>query len=476
MPVLEERGWFWWNSERVKPDDFAAEGYVAGVLKIADDGRITLDLDGCLPSKNQRVPRVMSGPGGEAAARNIQGKLRSSGKYALLLGAWDQGGQFSTNGISFERYYAPRCLVSDTKFQRDAAKPSAYRRLIIDMAGYEDWLWLQGIETNRTKHGVSARYRNKPDRVYRTEQGTLRLEYDLLGPWRGQRRERKVELTEKARLTFAPPSAAEIESMEEQYQRFGELLTLLSDSSAELDWPQVVSADGKRMSRLYFHRQKTDSKPPARHECLTNFPQIADDFGAIFSNWIRKREEFGPGFYLYLGTRRGMKLIVEHRFVNLIWGLEALDRRATSDSAHAPLQAKVDRVLAAVSSKDRRWLEGKLERSAEPSLKERLLRVLGPLPLPLDMKALDIFCGECAALRNDISHYGGERHKIGDYRTFVRELDKRSDALASMYHVLLLSEIGVKAELFDPKTSRTWPMNTIMRHLRAVGLAKGDGI
>ena len=40
-----------------------------------------------------------------------------------------------------------------------------------------------------------------------------------------------------------------------------------------------------------------------------------------------KREEFGPGFYLYLGTRRGMALYAEHSFVNLIWGLEAFHRK-----------------------------------------------------------------------------------------------------------------------------------------------------
>ena len=50
-------------------------------------------------------------------------------------------------------------------------------------------------------------------------------------------------------------------------------------------------------------------------------------FGAIWSRWKAMRDEFGPGFYLYLGLRRGMAMYIEHRFVNLIWGLEAFTAR-----------------------------------------------------------------------------------------------------------------------------------------------------
>ncbi len=41
-------------------------------------------------------------------------------------------------------------------------------------------------------------------------------------------------------------------------------------------------------------------------------------FGDIWSDWKKKREAFGPGFYLYLGTHRGViRLYIENRFVNL---------------------------------------------------------------------------------------------------------------------------------------------------------------
>jgi len=39
---------------------------------------------------------------------------------------------------------------------------------------------------------------------------------------------------------------------------------------------------------------------------------------------MEKRRKHGPGFYLFLGALRSREMYVEHRFANLVWGIDAL--------------------------------------------------------------------------------------------------------------------------------------------------------
>jgi hypothetical protein len=186
------------------------------------------------------------------------------------------------------------------------------------------------------------------------------------------------------------------------------------------------------------------------------------------------QERFGPGFYLYLGTRRGMKMFVEHRFVNLIWGLEAFDRRGRGDpEIRSRLQEKVERILKQVTAKkDKDWLAGQLQHAGEPNLAQRLYDLFIKLPLPLDEKRLRDFCKECAERRNDISHFGGVRREMENYDAFIRDLDRKSDALTSLYHLHLLSEIGVDHHLFDFKENHSRSLYLMQCYLSSVGILK----
>ena len=130
---------------------------------------------------------------------------------------------------------------------------------------------------------------------------------------------------------------------------------------------------------------KAVSPPPVVHECITNFIQLRDRFGDIWSEWKKKRETYGPGFYLYLGTRRGVRLYVENRFANLVFGLEAFHRRKYPPSEGTKLDAKIKRILAGVSRpRDKKWLEDVLDRTREPPLGQRLFATLREVPLGLD--------------------------------------------------------------------------------------------
>jgi hypothetical protein len=196
----------------------------------------------------------------------------------------------------------------------------------------------------------------------------------------------------------------------------------------------------------------------------------------VWETWKAKREELGPGVYLYLGTRRRVQLYIENRFINLVSGIEAFHRRRHRPSEVTSLQEKVERILGQITrSADRKWLTKKLEHADEPSLGERIFETASKVPLGLDPVRLRKFSDACNKLRNDISHFGGlrpsaSRESAVTYDEFLKKLHESSEALATIYQMLLLREIGVGEERL-----KWWVFNgfysfTIKTYFAKVGL------
>jgi Apea-like HEPN len=178
----------------------------------------------------------------------------------------------------------------------------------------------------------------------------------------------------------------------------------------------------------------------SRSDLWTLFPELSPDFGVIANAWFSKSVDFGPGFHLYLGNRRGVQLYVEHRFASLVWGLEAFHR--TSDQTrNTTLTAKIGRILSAVDKRDRRWLKSILEYADEPSLAQRIFSALSPLPLGFDEDELRRFAKKCADERNILSHFGGRRPG-DDYAEHLRTWTLLIYAIDYLYHARLLQELG----------------------------------
>ena len=69
---------------------------------------------------------------------------------------------------------------------------------------------------------------------------------------------------------------------------------------------------------------------------------------SIVDNWREKRERLGPGFYMYLGTRRGAKSYVENDFSNMTMGLEALHRATFARQTDEKILGKIERIISEV--------------------------------------------------------------------------------------------------------------------------------
>lgn len=475
--IFEERGLFWWHDDPVPENQFAPDSCIVGTISIEESGAVYLELDGYFASSEGGAAAGIVGQTERfPVEKAIQGKLKVSSRNVLLLGLRRHGWTLSINGISHERFAASHCLVANCSFP-PATRPLRFSALEVDLTGLEEWLRLSNIEVKRNRQRISVKHRVPKADVHDLDDGTLTVRYEISGPWTGNfiRHMDKLSLSESVSLRFKPKRARTLVEMQDDYAWLQELFILLTGSTFSLAWPRLVI--GKMACEYYYAGFERSTKAPTWDECWVSYLQVKHNFGSIVKALRNKRVEFGPGFYLYLGLRRNMKMYVEHRFVNLIWGLESLHRRKNRDKVkETKLDSKIQRILDQISgSNDRRWLEGQLKHTGEPSLKERLLEVFSVLPLGFERSRLEEFCKSCADRRNDISHFGGQREGR-DNQEFMVDIVTKSEALSYLYHAVLLHEVGVDAMLIKENLLGTRPNVFRSKYaFHAVGLLSAAG-
>jgi hypothetical protein len=231
MAILEGRGLFWWADDPTPAQQFAPNSSVAGLLKIDNDGSSSLELDGYLPSEHGGPMSALE-HSELPADKCIRGLLKGSGQHILLVGLIQSGGQLTSNGISYNQYVASTCLVSENE---PVAANLAFKRLIVPLSGYEEWLKLRTIKTVRTKRTVSVKYKLPKKAYYRLSDGSLTIDFGLRGRFGT---EVSMKETASAHLKFAKP--LDLDGMKTCYQIFADLLLLLTSTDYALDWPWVA--------------------------------------------------------------------------------------------------------------------------------------------------------------------------------------------------------------------------------------------
>jgi len=247
MAILEERGLFWWADEAVPEKQFAPDSCIAGLLIIGDDGQTRLDLDGYFPGRDgPMTPMIRRG---QLINKDIQGLLKTSNKRVLLTGLTGNGGQSSTNGMSYERYIAGQCLVADGLVKRPATR--AFKEIIVPLTGFEEWLRLAAIKVTSSNRMVSIKYKRPKDAVYPTADGKLSIHFESAGDSSGAVFGTALSLKETASAALRFTKSLAIKDLIAQYQLLEDLLLVLTGSDHPLDWPWIAA--GKiAQYRLYF--------------------------------------------------------------------------------------------------------------------------------------------------------------------------------------------------------------------------------
>lgn len=108
--------------------------------------------------------------------------------------------------------------------------------------------------------------------------------------------------------------------------------------------------------------------------------EIADKFELVIQNWFLKSERLKPIIDLYMGIYY-QRTSYERYFLNVVQALEAY-HRLTRKNEVLPKEEhnlKIESILTSVPLEHKKWLQGKLNFSNEPSLHERLEDLFKPI-------------------------------------------------------------------------------------------------
>ena len=465
--ILEERGFFWWLNGPNLPVH-SKETSLSALLTITDEGQITLDVDGSLCGKDEyrdwTERRIFP------ASKRIVGRLASPGEYVLLEGLERTDFSVSDESVRQQRFTAELCTRRNSPFSSNYGQEE-FLELRIEMTGLEDWLELDSVlvgpeYTDGDAVQVQVSYKNY-QLDYPTLGGTVSIESvttgaDFLSFFSTHPR-RDVQFQQSYYLVFRSEAPSDLSALRHTYNKLEEFFALLLGSYHRFTWPIFVRKEEPfdTWNTLYFYRGAPSAQQVNHHFSWVPFARVRGVLGALLREWQAGSETFGAGYYLYVSSLRNPHTYSEDRFVNLVWGVEALHRKWLGESETSDRIVKekerVERILNLLpqDAEDRKWLKKKLRHAHELSLEVRILECLRKLPFTFGKSELEKFAKACADRRNDISHEGGPRGGM-DYGSFHEQTTRLAEALDHLFHALLLHQIGLSPETLSETMTASW--------------------
>ncbi|WP_314440883.1 HEPN domain-containing protein [Massilia timonae] len=431
--ILKVDGMFQWCI----PDGVSdSSKNVAGTLEIATNGVSTLSLVGLLPSgKDAGLGFDFSPIDPEQC---IVGVLKDS-RYVVLR-RLESAGTNLNNVLSHQKYKARDAIVFNNLEELPGL--DAVTKLFVGLDALDDWAAEPAVIVEKTPDGPTARTFKPETQSFKLPNKTVRLKTNIRHTvsdiWF-----QSVTIKQETFWEVEPDAPCSLALVRKEFHLLEDLLLLLADVDVELPWPTVKY--GTESGLYYFERRRSDSQKVEIIKSWVTLSRLTASLGALLFNLEAQQDILGPGLYLYLGVRRSPALYLENKFSTAIFGLESLHRRVGTSVTQAKLEEKISRIIGDVKlSDDRRWLSGRLKNAGEPSLEERLFLTFSEIEIGLDPKTLRVFCKECADLRNQVAHFGGQRD--GGYEVFIDRMYKLNDAVRPLYHAVLLNRIGLDPE------------------------------
>jgi hypothetical protein len=466
--LIEEKGLFWWSDNAIE-DNIAPDGGIYGTLTVNDRGVIKLELDHLMPSNEDNHHIYLSEQ--LPITRSISGILKATDQYVILSNLWRSGGHRKSHALSYDEYGAWTCLVSHSPLDRTGAIPK-FRNMTIPLVGYEVWMGFGSLDIKATRNHVKVGHKRSGNHTFKLPDRTVRLRYGVDGP-RSSFFTNQATYKTFGAFDFTFKKNCSLDEIIKHHKRFEDLLIILSNIEHDLAWPIVSTFRKSQGATLYFRRDRRKDVKIDRHECWIALPQIIASFESILGKWEEKSDLLGPGIFMYSSTRRGIKLFIENEFNNLIVGLEAFDRVLYPVKEDAEHQAKLDRIIDAVDKKDASWLKSKLQRSGDPNLQTRLIRVLTALPLGISKKRLARFALRCQGFRNKIAHEGGYTN-TAEQSALMTDLRNIFPGLSALYHARILKEIGIDDNIIKNIFSNSFGSTGLQIWLFTAGLLDAD--
>lgn len=429
---LKEDGVFKWYVPGTVENE---SDHIAGTLDIATNGIATLSLVGLLPGSDSGANAL--GLGDIATERCIFGVLKDS-RYVMLRNLGN-GGLTLNNALSHQKFQARECVVFNSL--TDVPELDSVTCMQVALDALEDWVSEPMVTLKKTKHGPMACASKSTSGEFKLEDKTVFLKTNIRFNAPTDIPVKSVTIKQESYYEVVPNIPRRLESIRDEFHLLEDLLLLLADVETALPWPTVRY--GGQAGIYYFDRRRSDTQKVEVLKSWAALRWLGATFGTLLSQLEAQQNKLGPGLYLYLGIRRSPALYLENKFSMAIFGLESLHRRVGAQAApQSALEEKVKRIISDVKiEKDRKWLEGRLKNAGEPNLEERLYQTFSELEIGLEPKALRGFSKECADLRNQVAHFGGQRD--GGYDTFIQRMHTLNEAVRPLYHAVLLNRIGM---------------------------------
>lgn len=443
MNAVDERGYFWWRKEKIPKGLLAPENGAYGKLSIDEKGLIELELDAHLQRDRNPFDLVLNN---ELDCEDIVGILRPSNSFVILGEAYSAGRTIGIRSLSHEKIRAHYCLVAPISFA--ANKRDAFINSIdLSFEGVDEWLNEFPIDIKEGRKHYSAKYNKIKINHEPFNDKRLTIIRDIDAPSSSYKSVKKLSMSIDILLRIDKFGTITPQEAIDWHIKFQDFMILMTGVEKSIAWPIVGLSGKKYKAKLYYWRGIYNNVEPTRSDLWLYFGEIKDNLAKLFIEWCKIRSDYGPGVYLYLATRRGKDLYNEHNFISLIWGLESLHRLAYPQTENAALNAKIQRIAEnIINEKDRKWFLRQSEYKAEPRLSDRLFDIITSVDIGLDQTKLREYLENCARVRNDISHFGGEK-KPGEKKYDAEFLITARYILGYLYHAVLLQKIGIDQNL-----------------------------
>lgn len=480
--TIEQRGFFWWFNEPTRSPN-SKQTSVPGLLIVTQNGHTTLDVDGALAADGEHTdwskPRLFG-------SSRIVGLLDTPGDYVLLEGLERTDFSIPSDDTPVKQTFsASVCTRRDFPFPDDYEQ-EGFIELRIELKGLEEWLNLQSLVVE-TDYGFEdgqrriVTYKNE-DISYSIPGGKIAVESLTTGGnlllFGGHKLPLKdVKFEQYFYISYRPDEPSSLAQLQYVFTKVEEFMALMLGSYFRFERPTFVRKEEPfdNYMTIYSQGSSPSPEPINRYSIWLQFADVREHFGSTFAAWLYGSELYGAGFYLYVAALRNPHVYTEDRLFTLATAIEALHRRSydSENSNHAISEkSRVAAVLTFIPENDpnRKWLTKKLSHAHEPSLETRILESLRELPVRFRKGQLEKFAKSCSSRRNDISHRGGPAGDM-DYETFHQEAFRLSEALACLFHLLLLHKIGMpQAVLIKLITDSMAAERTIKPALAQVGL------
>lgn len=456
---IEQPGFFWLPGQ----DDEK----VAGGLRIGQSGRINLDLFGALDGDQNDPSRTILNPSHRPSFQRpdrfarihglIEGKEVTLDDCISESSDWRLAGGVSKSTLSARRAYVGAWYESD--------EVATFARIAVSIEGLHEWLLISGLKGEQDysngRIGKLTHTFEPPTGITVSLADGTELAFDLswsdsgIGPDTTE-----AKFTQLAHMIVRNSLPATLDDKLVTVFTFQRLLSLAVDRPVELRSitgysPELVRNDRELPVQIYV--PGNDSLVAGRRihwsRMVFTYPEIADRFQELISEWYEQYEAVGPAINLYDGLVSGGYRYVEGRLLATIQAAEAFHRRAlpqqpqmTDEQFLMIRQSLPESIPSVIRSR----VNSLVALAKEQSLRQRLEDMMAPFQ-HLFGEEPERLVKEFVDTRNRLAHTAAANEGSDDDPIAIFQLQQRLEALIQLH---LLKLIGFGDEEIDKIASK----------------------